>query len=146
MTRVRTLLALALLDYAIYRGLVWLYASTEATLLDVAPGVLTLDRPEPLPTPTVSGTPAPVLVPTPAPDAGDEVLLAAPDADPPPSASGLEAALIAAARDPLLEGALGIAVGDGLTGEELWTLDGGVPRVPASTAKLFAAVAKVGSA
>jgi hypothetical protein len=32
--RLRLLLALALLDYAIYRGLVWLYESTEATLLD----------------------------------------------------------------------------------------------------------------
>ena len=112
-----------------------------ADVLDVAPGVLTLDRPQPLPTTTVSGTPAPVLLPTPAPDAGDEALVAAPDAAPPPTAASLEAALTSASTDPLLRGALGIAVGDGLTGEELWTLDGGVPRVPASTAKLLAAVA-----
>ncbi len=34
MMRPRTLVALALLDYAIYRGLVWLHDSTELALLD----------------------------------------------------------------------------------------------------------------
>ena len=37
-----------------------------ADVFDVAPGILTLDRPVAVPTPTVSGTPAPVLLPEPA--------------------------------------------------------------------------------
>jgi D-alanyl-D-alanine carboxypeptidase/D-alanyl-D-alanine-endopeptidase (penicillin-binding protein 4) len=112
-----------------------------ADVLDVAPGILTLDRPEPLPTPTVSGTPSPVLLPTPGPATDDGLLTTATGTPPPPTAPELEAALTSASGDPALEGAVGIVVGDGTTGEELWSLDGDVPRVPASTLKLLAAVA-----
>jgi D-alanyl-D-alanine carboxypeptidase/D-alanyl-D-alanine-endopeptidase (penicillin-binding protein 4) len=112
-----------------------------ADVLDVAPGVLTLDRPEPLPTPTVSGTPAPVILPEPQPAPSDDVLTATGVDAPLPSAEGLEAALTSASNDPDLEGALGIAVGDGLTGEELWSYAGNEPRVPASTVKLMSALA-----
>ena len=38
-------------------------------------------------------------------------------------------------------GGTGISVRDGVTGEELWSLDAGTPRVPASTQKLMAALA-----
>jgi D-alanyl-D-alanine carboxypeptidase/D-alanyl-D-alanine-endopeptidase (penicillin-binding protein 4) len=115
------------------------YVAADA--LDVAPGILTLDRPQPLPTPTVSGTPAPVLLPTPDPAGDDGMLTATTRSAPMPSAAGLEEALTSASSDSRLDDAVGIAVGDGLTGEELWSLDGGVPRVPASTLKLLSAVA-----
>ena len=111
-----------------------------ADVYDLAPGILTLDRPEPLPTPTVSGTPAPVLLPTPAPSPGD-LLTDTGDAAPAPFAAGLERALTAASDDPDLAGGVGIVVGDGVTGEELWALDGNRPRVPASTLKLLSALA-----
>ena len=111
-----------------------------ADVLDVAPGILTLDRPEPSPTPTVSGSPAPVLLPSAPAPSGDLLTRATGDA-PPPTEAGLAAALTAASRDPDLAGGLGIVVADASTGEELWALDGDRPRVPASTAKLLAALA-----
>ena len=112
-----------------------------ADVYDVAPGILTRDHPEPLPTPTVSGTPSPVRLPTPGPGDDDVVLTATGEDAPVPSASGLEKALTTASSDSDLDDALGIVVGDGVTGEELWALDGGVARVPASTLKLLSALA-----
>ncbi|HET9020718.1 MAG TPA: D-alanyl-D-alanine carboxypeptidase [Ornithinibacter sp.] len=111
-----------------------------ADVLDVAPGVLTLDRPVAVPTPTVSGTPAPVLLPSPAASV-DPVLTSTGEDAPVPTEAGLEKALTAASRDPALEGGVGISVRDGITGDELWALDAARPRVPASTAKLLASLA-----
>lgn len=112
-----------------------------ADVYDVAPGILTLDRPEPLPTPTVSGSPSPVRLPLPGPGDDDASLTATGEAAAAPSAAGLEKALTSASSDSDLDDALGIVVGDGVTGEELWALDGGVARVPASTLKLLSALA-----
>jgi D-alanyl-D-alanine carboxypeptidase/D-alanyl-D-alanine-endopeptidase (penicillin-binding protein 4) len=112
-----------------------------ADVYDVAPGILTLERPEPLPTPTVSGTPRPVRLPTPGPSDDGAVLTATGESATPPSAAGLKKALTRASADPDLDDALGIVVGDGVTGEELWSLDGRVARVPASTLKLLSALA-----
>ncbi len=116
-----------------------------ADVYDVAPGILTLDRPRPLPTPTVSGTPAPVLLPTPARRAADPLLLATGDEAPLPTAAGLGRVVGAASDDKDLTGALGVVVADAVTGAELWSLDGDVPRVPASTVKLLSALAVVDS-
>ncbi len=112
-----------------------------ADVYDLAPGILTLDRPQPLPTPVVSGTPSPVTLPTPAETGDDPVLTGAGDDAPVPTAAGLRSALTRASKDPDLATGLGIAVGDGTTGEELWALRGSTPRVPASTLKLLSAVA-----
>jgi serine-type D-Ala-D-Ala carboxypeptidase/endopeptidase (penicillin-binding protein 4) len=111
-----------------------------ADVFDVAPGILTLDRPVRAPTPTVSGTPAPVLLPEPA--ASVDPMLTDTGADAPaPTRAGLQRALTTASSDPALKGATGISVRDGVTGEELWALDAATPRVPASTQKLLAALA-----
>ena len=111
-----------------------------ADVFDVAPGVLTLDRPVAVPTPTVSGTPAPVALPEPA--ASVDPMLSDTGANAPvPTSAGLQRALTTASDDPALKGGTGISVRDGITGEELWALDAGTPRVPASTQKLLAALA-----
>ena len=111
-----------------------------ADVLDVAPGILTRDAPVAVPTPTVSGSPAPVVLP--APDSFADRLLTATGADAPqPTEAGLAAAVAAASDDEALEGGLGISVRDGVTGEEIYALDADTPRVPASTAKLMAALA-----
>jgi D-alanyl-D-alanine carboxypeptidase/D-alanyl-D-alanine-endopeptidase (penicillin-binding protein 4) len=114
------------------------YVAADA--YDLVPGVLTLDRPVPVPTPTVSGTPAPVLLPSPAPSA-DSLLTSGGDHAPAPTTAGLAAALTAASKDPALAKGLGVSVLDGVTGAELWAEHGTTPRVPASTAKLMAALA-----
>lgn len=126
-------------------SLAFLIAATgyaAADVMDVAPGILTLDRPVAVPTPTVSGTPAPVLLPEPAP-AVDPLLTDTGATAPTPTGTGLAAALSAASKDPALEGGIGVSVRDAITGEELWALDADQPRVPASTAKLLAALAVV---
>ena len=111
-----------------------------ADVLDLAPGILTLDRPVSAPTPTVSGSPAPVLLPEPA--ATVDPMLEDTGADAPvPTRDGLRRALTRASDDPALRGHTGISVRDGVTGEELWALDPATPRVPASTQKLLAALA-----
>ena len=111
-----------------------------ADVLDVAPGVLTRDAPVSVPTPTVSGTPEPVVLPS--PETFADPLLTGTGAEAPvPTAKGLAAAVAAASDDPALKGGLGISVRDGVTGEELYALDADRPRVPASTAKLMAALA-----
>jgi D-alanyl-D-alanine carboxypeptidase/D-alanyl-D-alanine-endopeptidase (penicillin-binding protein 4) len=111
-----------------------------ADVLDVAPGILTLDRPVAVPTPTVSGTPAPVVLPTPAATV-DPMLSDTGTTAPVPTAAGLARALSTASDDPALKGGTGISVRDGITGDELWSLDAATPRVPASTQKLMAALA-----
>lgn len=111
-----------------------------ADVLDVAPGILTRDAPVAVPTPTVSGTPAPVVLPSAVP-ATDDVLTASGVGAPLPTSAGLAAAVAGASSDPALEGGLGISVRDGVTGDELFALDADRPRVPASTAKLLAALA-----
>ena len=62
-----------------------------ADVLDVAPGILTLDRPVAVPAPTVSGTPAPVLLPAPA--TADTVLTDTGVDAPLPTEEGLAAAV-----------------------------------------------------
>jgi serine-type D-Ala-D-Ala carboxypeptidase/endopeptidase (penicillin-binding protein 4) len=111
-----------------------------ADVLDVAPGILTLDRPVAAPTPTVSGTPAPVLLPEPAATV-DPLLTDTGAAAPVPTRAGLRRALTTASDDPALRKGTGISVRDGITGEELWALGAATPRVPASTQKLLAALA-----
>ncbi|HSO65903.1 MAG TPA: D-alanyl-D-alanine carboxypeptidase, partial [Ornithinibacter sp.] len=115
-------------------------AYAAADVLDAAPGVLTLDRPVPVPTPTVSGTPAPVLLPSAAASVAPVLTDTGADA-PLPTEAGVRAAVAAASDDPALEGATGISVRDGVTGGEVYALDAATPRVPASTAKLLAALA-----
>lgn len=127
---VASLTALALLGVGGY---------ATADVLDVAPGILTLDRPGLVPTPTVSGSPAPVVLPTPGRSA-PALRAAAADASV-PTTDGLRAAVDAAATDPELAGHLGMSVRDGVTGAELLGVRPTEARVPASTAKLLAAVA-----
>ena len=111
-----------------------------ADVMDVAPGILTLDRPVAIPTPTVSGTPAPVLLPVPAATV-DPMLTDEGATAPLPTAKGLADAFGGASDDPALDGGVGISVRDAITGAELYALDADQPRVPASTAKLLAALA-----
>src|SRR5512141_1869507 len=110
-----------------------------ADVLDVVPGILTLDRPVAVPTPTVSGTPAPVVLPTPAATV-DPMLSDTGATAPVPTSAGLARALSTASGDPALKGGTGISVRDGITGDELWSLDASTPRVPASAQKLMAAL------
>ncbi len=111
-----------------------------ADVLDVAPGILTLDRPVAAPAPILSGSPAPVLLPEPA--ASVDAMLTDTGADAPvPTRAGLRNALRAASDDPALRSGTGISVRDGVTGDELWSQDAATPRVPASTQKLMAALA-----
>ena len=120
--------------------LVLLTGYAVADVVDVAPGVLTRDRPAAAPAPTSSGSQAPVLVPSPA--ASVDPVLTATGADAPaPTAAGLRSALTSASDDPALEGGLGVSVRDGITGEEIWALDPDRARVPASTVKLLSALA-----
>ncbi len=116
------------------------YAVADAH--DVVPGILTLDRPVAVPTPTVSGTPAPVILPSPA-ATWDAILQGTGSLAPVPTAAGLATAVAKASKDPALQGGVGISIRDGVTGEELWALDADTPRVPASTAKVLSALAVV---
>ena len=75
-----------------------------ADVMDVAPGILTLDRPVAIPTPTVSGTPAPVLLPVPAATV-DPMLTDEGATAPLPTAKGLADAVGGASDDPALDAA-----------------------------------------
>lgn len=111
-----------------------------ADVLDVAPGILTRDLPTPTPTPSgPAPTPAPADLPTPA-AAGDLLTDSGPDA-PVPTRDGLERAVLGASEDRDLRDGLGVSVRDGITGEELYGRQADRPRVPASTAKVLAALA-----
>ncbi|MBM6405553.1 D-alanyl-D-alanine carboxypeptidase [Phycicoccus sp. CSK15P-2] len=111
-----------------------------ADVLDVAPGILTRDRPVTVPTPTVSGTPRPVVLPTPQPS-GSGLLAATGEDAPVPTEEGLARAVAEASDAAELEGGLGLSVRDGVTGEEVYGADAARARVPASTAKLLTASA-----
>ncbi|MGL5908872.1 MAG: D-alanyl-D-alanine carboxypeptidase/D-alanyl-D-alanine-endopeptidase [Phycicoccus sp.] len=113
-----------------------------ADVLDVVPGVLT--RAGAATTPAPTGTASPVLAPSPAPSASGDLLTVSDDA-PIPTAAGLARAVSAASTDPALDGGLGVSVSDGITGAVIWELAAGRARVPASTAKLMAALAVAGS-
>ncbi len=118
------------------------YAVADAH--DVVPGILTLDRPVVVPTPTGSGTPAPAILPAPAPTT-DGILLETGSDAAAPTAAGLAKALGAASKDPALDGGVGVSIRDGVTGAELWAEDADTPRVPASTVKVLSALAVVDS-
>src|SRR5918993_4167331 len=100
-----------------------------ADVVDLAPGVLTRDRPAAAPAPTVSSTRALALLPSPAASV-DAVLTATGAEAPAPTAAGLQSALVGASGDPALKGGLGVSVRDGLTGEVIWALDADRARVP----------------
>lgn len=112
-----------------------------ADVLDVVPGILTRDRPAPLPTPSSTATvdPGPAVLPAAA--AAPDLLTATGADAPAPSADGLAAAVREASDDEALDGALGVSVRDGLTGEVLYGLRDEAARVPASTVKVLAALA-----
>ncbi len=111
-----------------------------ADVFDLVPGVLTRDRPVTATAPTdADGTRVPSLLP--APSATDDLLTATGSDAPVPTAAGLQRAVRAASGDPALRGGLGLSIRDGLTGTELWSVAATTPRVPASTAKLLAALA-----
>ncbi|MFL6177460.1 MAG: D-alanyl-D-alanine carboxypeptidase/D-alanyl-D-alanine-endopeptidase [Ornithinibacter sp.] len=114
------------------------YAAADA--LDVAPGILTLDRPVAVPTPTPSATPGPLGRPEPA-ATPDPRLTDTGAGAPAPTRAGLARALGTASADPALKAGTGISIRDGVTGDELWGLDAATPRVPASSQKLMAALA-----
>src|SRR5690349_3836640 len=99
----------SLVGSAVALGAVAGYATAD--VLDVAPGILTLDRPVARPTPTVSGTPAPVLLPEPAATV-DPLLTDTGAAAPAPTRAGLRKALSAASDDPGLRKGTGISVRD----------------------------------
>jgi D-alanyl-D-alanine carboxypeptidase/D-alanyl-D-alanine-endopeptidase (penicillin-binding protein 4) len=124
---------------AVTATLVAVAGYATADVLDVAPGILTRDRPVPAATSSGSGAPVPDLLPTPSPSAG--VLGADGEDAPVPTAEGLAKAVAAASKDPALTKALGVSIRDGVTGAELWSLAPTTPRPPASTAKLLAALA-----
>ena len=110
-----------------------------ADVVDVAPGVLTRDRPAAAPR-----RPRPARRPRARPLA---CRLGRPGAHrhgrggARPTAAGLQSALAGASDDPALEGGLGVSVRDGITGGEIWALDPDRARVPASTVKLLSALA-----
>ncbi|GGL42771.1 D-alanyl-D-alanine carboxypeptidase [Phycicoccus endophyticus] len=114
-----------------------------ADVLDLAPGVLTLE-PEPGAAAGAAsgaedgGAELPDLLPTPE-STGDLLGPGAAEASR-PRARAVAAAVAAATSDP--EAAdIGVVVGDGETGTEIWARGGDTPRVPASTVKLLSALA-----
>jgi D-alanyl-D-alanine carboxypeptidase/D-alanyl-D-alanine-endopeptidase (penicillin-binding protein 4) len=118
-----------------------------ADVADVAPGILTRDRP-PQPTPAAGSTASPTWVPLPTPT-GSAPPSSGPSAGagsapgaagPAPSAAGLAAALAGPLADPAL-GSVGVSIRDGVSGTEIWSRSADRPRTPASTAKLLSALA-----
>lgn len=113
-----------------------------ADVYDLVPGVLTR---EPVAAPsTGSGSAATVAAPDllPSAAAGSDPLLAGTGSNAPvPTARGLAQAVDAASDDPALADGLGLVVLDGVSGGELTAVSADRPRVPASTAKLLAALA-----
>ncbi|MGL5866275.1 MAG: D-alanyl-D-alanine carboxypeptidase/D-alanyl-D-alanine-endopeptidase [Dermatophilaceae bacterium] len=127
-----------------------------ADVFDVVPGMLTRvgaagspapdGAPSPLagstsiPAPSSAGTLSSAGPPSPVPP-GSADLLTVSDAAPLPAPTGLARAVAAASTDPAVADGLGVSVRDGITGGVVWQLDAGRPRVPASTAKVMAALA-----
>lgn len=110
-----------------------------ADVLDVAPGILTRDRPLPAPTATAPADiaaralPTPTLTPSP-PATADSTTVA-------PTAAGLKAALAGPLTDPALGPDVAMSVRDGVTGEVLYGRGATTPHTPASTAKVLSALA-----
>lgn len=112
-------------------------------VFDVAPGILTRDRPVPpassqRPTPSSTTTPT-VMVPT--VDSSAEPLQPVTAQAPIPSPAAVARTLAAAVTDPALGGSPGIVVRDAFTGQMLFSRNAGTPRVAASTGKLLTALA-----
>ncbi len=120
--------ALAVLGYA------------AADVVDLAPGILTRERPTPLPAPTAAG-PAPIPVPLPSTGPPAPVLLALPGDAPTPAADRLAEVLDQALADPALGPSVGVSVRDARTGEELYGRGTGEHRIVASAQKILAAAA-----
>ena len=117
------------------------YAAADAYDL-VEPGYITLDPVPPTQAPFPSVTAAVEAPPI-------STVLGALDPDAPtPSAEVLTAAATALAADPRLGSSVGVVVADVLSGQVLVDVDGGTPRIPASTTKLltsFAAITALGT-
>ena len=122
------MVALAVLGYA------------AADVVDLAPGILTRERPTPLPAPTAAG-PAPIPVPLPSTGPPAPVLLALPGDAPTPAADRLAEVLDQALADPALGPSVGVSVRDARTGEELYGRGTGEHRIVASAQKILAAAA-----
>src|SRR5688572_17824979 len=93
--------------------------------------------------PTASSTGARLAAPVLPPDAGTtppDAGTTPPDAGTTPAAAGVAAALDPLMKEPLRAG-LGLVVVDPADGRVLYDRGGGVPRTPASVAKLFTAAA-----
>ena len=107
---------------------------------DVAPGILTRDRPTPPPaTPTTAGPTATVAIPT--IDDAAQPLQAAAASAPIPAPTAVARQLASAVADPALGPRPGAVVRDAFTGQTLFAKDAEQPRVAASTGKLLTALA-----
>jgi len=112
-------------------------ASPEATVTPTPTAPLASARPSAA-HPPAAGPPArPGTTPLPG------SALAARPGGPPPTAAGVRAAVAAALADPELAGRLGVAVVDPRTGRLVYGSGQDHPFVPASTQKLFTAVAAI---
>jgi len=115
-----------------------------ADVVDLAPGILTHDgAPVDPPTPTGSASASPTWAPLPSASVGGarQEPSSTADSATAPTPAGLTKALGALAKDPWLGPSVGISVRDGVTGKELYAVSPSVPRAPASTIKVLAAVA-----
>lgn len=114
-----------------------------ADVVDLAPGILTYDgAPVDPPTPTGSASASPTWASLPSPTAlGATPDPSAAEAAAIPTTAGLAKALGALGKDAWLGPSVGISVRDGLTGKELYAVQPGVARAPASTLKLLSTLA-----
>jgi len=125
---------------AVIVGLALLGGYGAADVLDVAPGIFTLE-PEPAAYPVPSATPSPsARLPLPSPAPSGMPVTPAGASAPLPSASGLRTALAPALADADLKGAA-VVIRDALTGAHLVDIAADDPRVPASTVKIITALA-----
>jgi len=107
---------------------------------DVAPGILTRDRPAPpASAPTASGPTPTVAIPT--LDDAAQPLQPVSGSAPIPVATAVARTLAAAVADPALGPRPGVVVRDAFTGQTLLAKDPDRPRVAASTGKLLTALA-----
>ena len=111
-----------------------------ADVLDVVPGILTLEaEPAAYPVPLATAT-ATRSLPMPSAAPSGMPLAPAGTQAPLPSTAGITAALAGPLADPDLKGAA-VVVRDALTGTDLYAVDPGRTRIPASTLKLVSALA-----
>jgi D-alanyl-D-alanine carboxypeptidase/D-alanyl-D-alanine-endopeptidase (penicillin-binding protein 4) len=107
---------------------------------DLAPGILTRDRPAPPAQPSTTAGPTPsVTIPT--LDAVAQPLARVSADAPIPAATAVARTLAAAVADPALGPRPGVVVRDAFTGQTLFTKSPDQPRVAASTGKLLTALA-----